>query len=85
MPVSLVAKVGAVEDPATDGVVLQLADGAHAVVGNTQSLRQKFVSLATVLAREQVGPTTTIDLRVPAAPVLTLAGTTHNVAASAGG
>jgi cell division protein FtsQ len=69
MPQSMVPKVDLVT-VSPDGVVLEMPGHPLAIVGDTTSLAQKFVSLATVLARADLTGVGAIDLRVPAAPVL---------------
>jgi hypothetical protein len=54
----------------SDGIVVEMPGHPLAIVGNPSSLQQKFVSLATVLARTDLNGVSAIDLRVPAAPVL---------------
>ena len=71
LPGGLRAHVRGVEMAAGGGVALRLVDGPLALIGAPTDLAQKMVSLATILASVPVAHVTTIDLRVPAAPVLT--------------
>jgi cell division protein FtsQ len=58
----------------TDGQIqLGLAGGATALLGPPTNLADKVTALATVLAKVKVG-NSTIDVRVPTAPVLTSSG-----------
>ena len=70
LPVSLLPKVVEIVGSA-DGVELEMGDGVTAIVGNEEALAEKFVSLATVLRRVPLTGIVAVDLRVPAAPVLT--------------
>jgi cell division protein FtsQ len=85
LPVSLLRRVTVISETATEGVVVQLTNGVKAVVGNGQALAQKFVSLATVLESTSVASISSIDLRVPAAPVLTPQVGGPNVSSNGGG
>jgi cell division protein FtsQ len=69
MPESMVPEVRAIEE-SPSGVVLSLTDHLRAIIGAPSELGQKFVSLATVLARGDLSGIGSIDLRVAAAPVL---------------
>lgn len=71
LPVSLLARVSSVRLGPGEQVVLQLTGGRRALLGPPSDLRAKMVSLATVLARVPLSGVVTIDLRVPADPVLT--------------
>jgi len=71
LPGSIAARVASIDASATDGVVVRLVHGPLVVLGSTAEIRQKIVSLATVLARVSLAGIVTIDLRVPASPVLT--------------
>lgn len=51
--------------------VLALAGGAEARLGPTHDLDTKLTALATLLAKVDLRGVSTIDLRVPSAPVLT--------------
>ncbi|MGH9169275.1 MAG: cell division protein FtsQ/DivIB [Acidimicrobiales bacterium] len=69
LPQSLVAGTSEITTSA-DGAVVEMPGHPLAIVGSASSLRQKFVSLATVLARADLNGVGAIDLRVPTAPVL---------------
>jgi cell division protein FtsQ len=72
MPASLLRDVTAIDETPTKGVVVRLAEGPVAVFGTAGSLHDKFVALATLLADGAVlHGIATIDLTVPASPVLT--------------
>jgi len=71
LPVSLLPQVDQIAVSRSDGVVVRLAGGREAVVGDDEALAQKFVSLATVLRRVNLTGISGIDLRVPTSPVLT--------------
>jgi cell division protein FtsQ len=84
MPESMVAQT--VELAAsTEGTVLVLSSGLQAVIGSSDSLSQKFVSLATVLAHGGLSGVKVIDLRVAAAPVLIRQASGPIVAGNVGG
>ena len=53
-----------------EGIVVVLRDRITALIGDAGSLGQKFVSLATVLARGPFDGPIEIDLRVAASPLL---------------
>ena len=55
---------------ASKEIVADLSNGLVALLGGPSLLRDKFVALATVLARSNLTGIGTIDLRVPGAPVL---------------
>jgi cell division protein FtsQ len=69
MPESLVPRTLGIAET-TAGVVVSLRGGITAVVGDAGSLEQKFVSLATLLARHAFSAPVEIDLRVAASPLL---------------
>jgi cell division protein FtsQ len=69
MPESMVAAVTEIT-ATSSGAVVELTDRLTAIVGNASGLSQKFVSLATVLARGHLTGIIGIDLRVSTAPVL---------------
>jgi cell division protein FtsQ len=71
LPVSLLPRVDEIITSSAQGVVLRLKGGLEAVLGNDQSLPQKFVSLVTVLNRVNLAGVGGIDLRVATSPVLT--------------
>ncbi len=75
IPVSLVNAVASVESAWPGGVRLRLRSGTEVLLGPATQLREKMVSLATVLRRVGAAPAAptivTIDLRVPSDPVLT--------------
>jgi cell division protein FtsQ len=71
LPIDLLSRVASIGQNALDGIVLHLIKGPVVVVSSATDLRQKMVSLATVLARTQLAGIVTIDLRVPSSPVLT--------------
>lgn len=54
----------------TRGLILGLGDGVDAVVGSADDVGAKLTALVTMLARVEPQRGTTIDLRVPSAPVL---------------
>lgn len=72
LPVSLLGRLDDIVTERSDGVVLNLAGGMRAVLGDDSQLESKFVSLATVLGRMDLSGVETIDLRVAHAPVLTV-------------
>ncbi len=84
MPESMVAATKGIF-PSSDGVLLALQNGPEAIVGDSSSLHEKFVALATVLAHGGLGGTGAIDLRVPSAPVLLPKGPSPIVAGILGG
>lgn len=53
------------------GLVLVVDGGVEAVIGGSDDLPAKLTALATLLARVEPSRGSTIDLRVPSAPVLT--------------
>jgi hypothetical protein len=65
--------------------VLEMRGEPMVVLGDASDLRQKFVSLATVLAKVSTRGTGTIDLTVPASPVLTPTGYSPTVQGIVGG
>ncbi|MGH9293395.1 MAG: cell division protein FtsQ/DivIB [Acidimicrobiales bacterium] len=69
LPESMVAETSAIYADA-GGTRLVLDDGIVAEVGVATQLRQKFVSLATVLAHGGLEGVRVVDLRDPEAPVL---------------
>jgi len=71
VPVSLLPKVVSVSLAHGGDVVLGLTGGVLVELGSASELRQKMVSLATVLARVPLSAVRTIDVRVPADPLLT--------------
>ena len=71
LPVSLLSRVQEIVASPRQGVVLHLNGNVRAVVGDDQALAEKFVSLATVLARVNLTGIGAIDLRVASSPVLT--------------
>jgi len=66
--------VKAVGEDSGGDIVLVMKSGAIADLGDSTQLRQKVVSLLTLLQRVNLNRIVTIDLRVPAAPVLTPTG-----------
>jgi len=79
LPVSLLSRVDEIVGSGLNGVVLRMKGGLKAVVGDDDALQEKFVSLATVLQRVNLDRVATIDLRVPAIPVLTPLASPSNV------
>jgi cell division protein FtsQ len=69
MPESLVHRTVDIAN-SPDGAVVVLRERITAVMGDADSLAQKYVSLATVLARGPFGTPMEIDLRVAASPLL---------------
>jgi cell division protein FtsQ len=67
------------------GAVVVLSDHITAIIGGSNSLPQKFVSLATVLAHGALRAVSAIDLRVPAAPVLLPRGSGPSVPGNVSG
>lgn len=84
MPESMVPEVVDVRWD-SEGVVADLKSKIVAVLGNASMLEDKFVALATVLAHGGLSGIGTIDLRVPAAPVLIRQSASPIVARSVGG
>jgi cell division protein FtsQ len=84
MPESMVPVIGEIAVGSV-GAVLALGHRREAIVGDASSLAQKFVSLATVLARADLEGITAIDLRVPTAPVLLPEGSSPIVPGIVGG
>jgi cell division protein FtsQ len=70
-PVSLLPRLEQIETSGSDGIVLKLTGAMLAVVGDDTALADKYISLATVLGKVKLAGIGAIDLRVPAAPVLT--------------
>lgn len=73
-PTGLVNQVSYVGTTPNDGIVLGLKDGLTVIFATATDLRQKMVSLATVLSPTSsvsLAGIVTIDLRVPSSPVLT--------------
>ncbi len=71
LPLSLLGRVASIGLAKNQGVVLHLLDGPLVELGTASALREKMVSLATVLARVSLHGVAKIDLRVPGSPVLT--------------
>lgn len=74
IPISLEPKIASLAEDRVNGLTLQLLHGPRVVLATTADLRQKMVSLATLLATSShvsFAGIVTIDLRVPAEPVLT--------------
>lgn len=70
LPGSLAARVASVgEGP--EGAELRLVNGPTVVLGSASGLEAKLTALATVLDKVTLHGIVTIDLRVPAQPVLT--------------
>lgn len=84
MPESMVPVVADVTGSSL-GAVVELADHLTAIVGDAADLPQKFVSLATVLARGHLKGIVGIDLRVSTAPVLIPKGSRPIVPGNVGG
>jgi len=70
MPESLVRRTVEIALSPTAGIVVVLREGITAELGGAGSLAQKFVSLATVLARVPYSGPLEIDLRVAGSPLL---------------
>ena len=70
LPPSLAARVASVAH-GPDGVQLQLVKGPVVVLGDATGLTAKLTALSTLLAKVPLHAIVTIDLRVPAQPVLT--------------
>jgi len=71
VPASLVGRIAYLAERRGLGVVCRIVHGPLAVLGTAADLHEKFVALATVLARVDVTGIVTIDLRVPSRAVLT--------------
>ena len=71
VPVSLVERIDGIVVRGGAPITLVLDHGPTVILGNADELREKMVALATVLARVPLARVVTIDLRVPADPVLT--------------
>lgn len=71
LPEALVSRVARVVGVAGGQVELHLASGQRVDLGPPTSLGAKMTALTTVLDRVALGGIVTIDLRVPADPVLT--------------
>lgn len=84
MPESMVPETAGIA-ASTDGAVVMFRHRPEAIVGDAAGLPQKFVSLATVLARGGFGGVGAIDLRVPTAPVLLTKGPSPIVPGIVGG
>ncbi|MGA2208045.1 MAG: FtsQ-type POTRA domain-containing protein [Acidimicrobiales bacterium] len=84
MPESMVPATTAITASSL-GAIVGLTGKLYAIVGDAASLGQKFVSLATVLAHGDLQGITSIDLRVPAAPVLLPKGSSPIVPGNVGG
>ena len=85
LPPSLRPVVTAIAFDHGGDVVLELRGEPLAVLGGISDLPQKFVSLATVLADVPTSGIGTIDLSVPASPVLTPTGHSRTVQGIVGG
>ncbi len=85
MPQSMVAVTSDITIMSSLGIVVEMPGRPLAILGSAGSLRQKFVSLATVLYRASLTGVTAIDLRVPAAPVLLESRPSRIVAGHVGG
>jgi hypothetical protein len=84
LPESMVGETTAIANSSL-GVVVVLSDHITAIVGGSDSLQQKFVSLATVLAHGSLQGIGAIDLRVADAPVLLPRGSGPTVAGNVAG
>lgn len=72
LPVTVLPRIEDVARVGAYGLVAQLRGGPLVVFGIATDLREKMVSLATLLANGSISQAKVVDLRVPAAPVLTL-------------
>ena len=70
LPAPLAARVGAVTVNAAGAVTLSLGGGVRGVLGDTASLHQKLLSLASVLAATRVRGPAVIDVSVPDQPTV---------------
>ncbi|HLI42933.1 MAG TPA: FtsQ-type POTRA domain-containing protein [Acidimicrobiales bacterium] len=68
-PEAMVAEISSIAW-GSGGIVVRLAGGRTAVLGDDSALGDKFVALYTVLEKANLSGIVTIDLRVPSAPVL---------------
>jgi hypothetical protein len=84
MPQSMVGEASEITT-SVDGAVVVMPGRPLAIIGDSTSLQQKFVSLATVLGRADLNGVGAIDLRVPAAPVLLTKQSSPIVAGHIGG
>lgn len=84
MPESMVNEVTAL-GWTRQGATVRLRDGIVALIGSPQAVGEKFVSLATVLAKADLSDIGTIDLRVPSDPVLIAASRGPIVSRNVGG
>jgi cell division protein FtsQ len=84
MPESMVRQVSELTwgHPGAEAI---LSDGRVALFGSADQLEQKFVSLATVLARADLVGIKVIDLRVPSDPALLTKASGPIVSRNAGG
>ncbi|MDA8295006.1 MAG: FtsQ-type POTRA domain-containing protein [Actinomycetota bacterium] len=71
LPVALLSRVAWLGERPGDGLVIQLRHAPLVIIGAPSALREKMISLVTLLDRAQVAGFATIDLRVAASPVLT--------------
>ncbi|MGO9198530.1 MAG: cell division protein FtsQ/DivIB [Acidimicrobiales bacterium] len=84
MPESMVPEIADIRWD-SEGIVAEMSHKLVAVLGSASMLEDKFVALATVLAHGGLTGIGTIDLRVPAAPVLIRQSASPIVARSVGG
>ncbi len=71
LPVALLSRVSWLSERPGEGLVIQLRHAPLVIIGALSALREKMISLMTLLDRAQVAGFATIDLRVAASPVLT--------------
>jgi cell division protein FtsQ len=84
MPESMVGETtGILASP--EGVEVAFKSGLVGLIGSTSALGDKFVSLATVITHGGLSGIATVDVRVPAAPVLLRKGSSPIVQGTGGG
>ncbi|MCU1490802.1 MAG: Polypeptide-transport-associated domain protein FtsQ-type [Acidimicrobiaceae bacterium] len=71
LPATIAPRISSISKTITDGLVLRVTHGPLVVLGSSSQLGAKMVSLTTLLDKASLNGIVTIDLRVPAAPVLT--------------
>ncbi|HVB06684.1 MAG TPA: FtsQ-type POTRA domain-containing protein [Acidimicrobiales bacterium] len=71
LPLSTLAQLTALVHEPNLGVVGVLRSGAQVIFGSAAELPAKMVALVTLLKSTSIGKSARLDLRVPAAPVLT--------------
>jgi cell division protein FtsQ len=71
MPASLAGDISSVADSGGSGIRLMLRNGTEVVFGNSFNLREKWIALATIMAKTNINKDREIDLRDPSLVVVT--------------